>query len=360
MRKRWLAVAVGLIGFAPPAVARAAVPTNVMRPRITGEDARLYPGSVLTETPGVWTGEPTSLAVQWLTCRSTGAGTFDCTPIPGATGHTYSIRESDVGANLTAQEIATNADGSSLPAGAIDLTNAVLPAPPPIPSPTPQPTGTAPAALPPPPGSVTAPVISGRNVVGATLTTTPGTWTGVEPISFSYQWLFCRPTCVPIAGATGPTILLTSAYVGGRMITMVRATNPGGAGIPVYSRLATFPIGYSVHDLLLQTLTLDGKPRRIGQLLRHGGYSAPFDAPHPAVVRITWTAPVTKHGKRKQVLVAGGTELVTGSQDIRIELTPKGTALLRHARRLRITAKAVFRVGRRTTATATAPLLLRR
>ncbi len=359
MRKRWLAVVVVLIGLAPPAVARAAVPTNVVRPRVTGEDGRLFPGSVLTETPGVWTGEPTSLAVQWLTCRSTGAGTFQCTPIPGATGHTYSIRQSDVGANLTAQEIATNADGSSLPAAAIDLTNTVQPTPPPIPSPTPE----APAALtplPPPPESVTAPVISGRTVVGATLTTTPGTWTGVEPISFSYQWLFCRPTCVPIAGATGPTILLTSAYVGGRMITMVRATNPGGAGVPVYSRLATFPIGYSAHDLLLQTLTLDGKPRRIGRLLRHGGYSAPFDAPHPGVVRITWTAPVTKHGKRTRVLVAGGTELVTGRQDIRIDLTPKGTALLRHARRLQITAKAVFRVGKRTIATATAPQLLRR
>ena len=69
---------------------------------------------------------------------------------------------------------------------------------------------------------------------------------------------------------------------------------------------------------------------------------------------------MTKHGKRTRVLVAGGTELVTGPQDIRIELTPKGTALLRRARRLQITAKAVFRVGKRTIATATAPLVLRR
>ena len=52
MRKRWLAVVVVLIGLAPPAVARAAVPTNVTRPRVTGEDGRLFPGSVLTETPG--------------------------------------------------------------------------------------------------------------------------------------------------------------------------------------------------------------------------------------------------------------------------------------------------------------------
>lgn len=343
MRTRWLAVVVGLLGLALPASARAAVPTIVTRPAITGGDGRLYPGSVLTETPGVWSGAPTSVAIQWLACpRSDPSG--GCSPIPGATGQTYTIQPSDVGSAIRLQEVASNADGSSTPAPSSNSTTDVLPLPPPpVPAPV----------------SVTRPTISGSATVGSTLTSTPGTWSGGEPIALSYQWLFCRPTCLAIADATSPTLALKSAYVGGRMIVMVRASNAGGSTM-IYGSSATFVITYSVRDLLLQALTLSGKPRTIGQLLKHGGYSVRFDAPHPGTVRFTWTATTTKHGKRTSVLVARGTELVTGPKLIRIELTPGGEALLKRARRLQVTAKATMRVGKRVVASASAPLVLTR
>ena len=59
MRMRRLALTLGLIGVALPAPAHAAVPVNVTRPAITGGESSLYPGNVLTETPGVWNGAPT-------------------------------------------------------------------------------------------------------------------------------------------------------------------------------------------------------------------------------------------------------------------------------------------------------------
>src|SRR4051794_18863823 len=168
MRTRHLALTLGLIGLALPAPAHAAVPVNVTRPAITGGDSVLYPGSVLTETPGVWNGTPTSVAIEWQACRSV------CSSIAGAAGQTYTIQLSDVGAVIRVQEIASNAAGASPPAPGVKGPTEVNPPPPP--------------PRPAPPASVTRPVISGRTVVGATLKSTPGTWSGEGPITLAYEW----------------------------------------------------------------------------------------------------------------------------------------------------------------------------
>jgi hypothetical protein len=343
MRKRRLALTLGLIGLALPAPARAAVPVNVTRPVITGGDSSLYPGSVLTETPGVWNGAPTSFAIQWRACRS--SATPVCSPITGATGQTYTIQLADVGAAIEATEIASNADGASLPAPSANGTTQVQPPPPP--------------PRPAPPASVTRPVISGRTVVGATLKSTPGTWSGEGPITLAYEWKLCRPECTSIPGATGSTLKLTSDHVGWAILLMVTASNAGGSAY-TYSTSVTTPVSYSVNDLLLQAITPAGKPPTIGRLLKSGRYAVRFDAPHPAVVQIKWTASTRVHGKRRKILVGGVTEIVTGPTLLNLALTPEGVALLKHARRLNVTATATFAVGKRITASATAPLLLTR
>src|SRR4051794_11995659 len=130
MRMRRLALTLGLIGVALPAPAHAAVPVNVTRPAITGGDSSLYPGSVLTETPGVGAGAPTWVAFQWQACGGV------CSSTAGARGQTYTIQLSDVGAVIRVQEIASNADGASLPAPGVNGTTEVKPPPPPpLPSP---------------------------------------------------------------------------------------------------------------------------------------------------------------------------------------------------------------------------------
>jgi len=77
-----------------------------------------------------------------------------------------------------------------------------------------------------PPVNVVAPVVSGTAVIGQTLTTTDGTWTGTTPITYTYQW---QRNGSPILGATSSTYLLVYADVGTNVRCVVTATNAIGS-----------------------------------------------------------------------------------------------------------------------------------
>jgi len=67
---------------------------------------------------------------------------------------------------------------------------------------------------------------------GQTVTADPGTWTGKQPISFSYRWLRCNTQggeCVSIGGATSRTYRLTSSDVNHRIRFNVTARNSIGS-----------------------------------------------------------------------------------------------------------------------------------
>jgi hypothetical protein len=73
--------------------------------------------------------------------------------------------------------------------------------------------------------------------VGQRLTTTNGTWSGSQPIAFTYQWTRCgkdggKPdasNCTTIAGATATSYVLSAAEAGFRIRVRVTATNGSGA-----------------------------------------------------------------------------------------------------------------------------------
>lgn len=70
------------------------------------------------------------------------------------------------------------------------------------------------------------PVISGVGVVYQTLTlTSPGTWDGALPITFTYQWL---RNGLPISGATSTTYTLVNDDGNTNITCAVTATNPIG------------------------------------------------------------------------------------------------------------------------------------
>ena len=73
-----------------------------------------------------------------------------------------------------------------------------------------------------PPVNTTPPVISGNTVVGYTLTTTEGTWTGNPSPTFMYQWL---RNGVVIGGATIITYVTQVADVGQQITCRVTGTN---------------------------------------------------------------------------------------------------------------------------------------
>ena len=83
-----------------------------------------------------------------------------------------------------------------------------------------------------PPSNQSSPAISGEPEVGRTLTATPGTWTGTEPISYSHSWYRCEPEgpgCSPVFNGTEPTYELVPADYGYRMKVTVTATNSAGS-----------------------------------------------------------------------------------------------------------------------------------
>lgn len=94
----------------------------------------------------------------------------------------------------------------------------------PAPEPTPDPAT--------PPSNTAPPEISGSPEVGNTLTATSGTWSGSEPLAYSYAWYRCTDDgsgCIGVLNGTEPTYELTPGDYGHRMKVTVTATNSAGS-----------------------------------------------------------------------------------------------------------------------------------
>jgi calcineurin-like phosphoesterase family protein len=188
------------------AMVRPAAPTNSSRPTISGA-AR--DESSLTAAPGSWSGtEPITYRYQWRRCDSGGNG---CADIAGATASVYTLTSAEVESTIrvavTASNVADSATATS------DPTAVVAPAPT-------------------PPINSSPPTISGAALDRSALTAAPGTWSGTEPITHSYQWRRCDAAgagCADIAGATASTYTLTSADVGSTVRVAVTASNVAGS-----------------------------------------------------------------------------------------------------------------------------------
>jgi hypothetical protein len=171
-------------------------PANTILPAITGT-ARV--GQTLSCSTGTWTGAPApTYAYQWK------RGGVD---ISGATNSTYALVEADYTTTITCTVTATNAIGS----------NAA----------TSNPTAAVGASI---PANTVAPVVSGGDSVGATLTCTDGTWTGYPAPTFTKQWyrVDILDNEYLISGATGDTYVLQTTDEAYDIRCKVTGSNAGG------------------------------------------------------------------------------------------------------------------------------------
>jgi len=192
-------------GPSPVVASRGTAPANRATPVLSGTAQQ---GARLSLSTGSWTGtQPITYSYRWVRCDASVSG---CRPIDGATGSTYVLARADVGHRLFGVVTARNSAGSS--SASSNATPVIIGAP----------------------VSRSLPTITGTPVEGETLTATPGTWAGVGPISFGYQWTRCNAkgefsSCVPILVTSRPTYTLRAADVGHRIFVQVKALNGFGA-----------------------------------------------------------------------------------------------------------------------------------
>jgi len=330
-------------------VAGAAAPVETSPPKVFGT-AR--DGSVLSVSPGLWNGaKPIVVRYQWLRCAAAGGS---CTSIPGATTNTRRLTSADVGHTLRARVTATNSGGSS----------AVLTGP----SPVVASEGVAPA-------NRAAPVLAGTPREGSRLSLSTGSWTGTQPMAFSYRWMRCEISvtgCRPIEGATGSTYVLTRADEGYRVAGVVTARNGAGSG-SAWSNPTTTVIGGPVNrslptitGALVQGQTLTASPGNwagtgsisFGFQWTRCDASGAFSTCRPIVVtsRPTYTLRATDVGHRILVLVKAldqvGASFVDSAQTAVVAAAPVvipppvATVTARAARSVVVYGGSVLLAGR--------------
>ena len=162
----------------------------------------------MTASAGTWSGSPTiTYGYQWEACNTAGES---CTNISGATSATFAVGHSDVGSTLRVVVTATNSGGSTSKSSEASV-----------------------AIVPSPPANTVPPAITGTAKEGQSLSVTPGTWSGSEPVEYiDYVWQRCKAgSCQPISGASGATdtsYVLAAADVGYTIEVTVTAKNAAG------------------------------------------------------------------------------------------------------------------------------------
>ena len=112
------------------------------------------------------------------------------------------------------------------------------------------------------------------------LTASPGTWSGLEPISFTYQWYRCDQAgarCNLVRGATKETYTLAARDTGKTVGLTLRATDSSGV-VTAYSSLVG-PISPTPSVLIAtKQPTIGGDPRAGQTLIVSSGTWSPTPA----------------------------------------------------------------------------------
>jgi hypothetical protein len=191
-------------------------------------------GLVLTAGAGTWTPSDVTLAYQWLR---------DGSLISGATEATYTAVTGDIGKKLAVRITGTKSGYDSATA-------------------TSAPTATVLGVL-----SPGEPTVTGKAIVGRTLTAEPGDW-APDGVTFAYQWL---RDGTPIEGATLAKYRAVPEDLGHRLAVRVTGSKPDHVNSDVTSTATDTVLGV----LTSARPTVSGQ-RRVGHTLHaHPGKWGP-------------------------------------------------------------------------------------
>jgi hypothetical protein len=210
------AVVAGLLVPGGAALTQA-VPANTAEPRISGAPVV---GSRLATTNGSWTNNPTAFGYQWVRCPTSGGrpDAFDCNPIGGATNRNYVLVNADAGVRLRVRVTASNSDGArTVASNATEVIREAVS----------------------PPRNQRRPSISGPLNVNETLRASTGTWSGTQPITFSFQWLRCDRgggNCLTLPGFTDDAYTLREGDIDHTLRVRVNASNAAGSDSAMSAR----------------------------------------------------------------------------------------------------------------------------
>jgi hypothetical protein len=200
-------VSAALLAFAGSgSAASQSVPTHNSGPTISGTPQE---GQTLHADPGSWTPDPNAYQYDWIRCDSGGSS---CSST-GVTSQNYLLTYADLGHTLkVAVSASTDGGGTWSSSYESGLTSEVASG------------ATAPS-------NTSPPSISGTPQDNQTLTADKGSWSGTDPITYTYDWLRCDSSgnnCSSI-GSNSSTYKVSSHDVGHRLRVKVTATNSAGS-----------------------------------------------------------------------------------------------------------------------------------
>ncbi|HEX3511839.1 MAG TPA: hypothetical protein VHT27_12160 [Solirubrobacteraceae bacterium] len=281
---------------------------------------------------GRWNGARLSTSFQWV---------LNGIPIPGATQKNLRVATAYRGQLLACRVTQRNEEGSASAESPAKRVPGV------------------------PPHNVVPPTITGVGSLGAQLTCEHGLWEGAPPPSFSYVWY---RDSTPIAGATAATYTIEPADVGHLLACVVTATNVSGPVevesenvVPVLAHkeaegahTATITPSTTkqtitvVHDAFESQLPNTLAGMHLKNVRKSGGASFAFTSPRAGKLEVQWYITLkAAHGKTKRITLARGVASYAQAArtTIHIALTKEGRRLLKHAKRVKLTAEATFTVS---------------
>lgn len=232
------------------------IPVNTITPNISGTQAT---GFIQTCTTGTWTGTaPITYSFAWFSDGvAVGTNSNQYTTVGGDSGHVITCV-------VTATNIAGSdtANSDQQPIAATAPANSVIPA------------------------------ISGSTPIGSTLTSTTGTWTGTQPITFAYQW---KSAGVNV-GSNQNTYVTQASDAGHAMTCAVTATNVAGNAVATSTSIT---VGGAVSNSVAPVISLNS------------GYAGHYSGSKYTTTQGTWVGggTVTRNWQSNGVNIPGATGL---------------------------------------------------